>query len=131
MLTLGGQTMEVQGMPSEPIAVATTDTFPPAVPQGLVAVADAGSGAIDLSWSPNTESDLAAYHLYRRDKQGGLPAQRISSLSVETSFRDTGVEPGHTYAYSLSALDQSGNESRRSPEVDETLPTQTKEPASQ
>jgi hypothetical protein len=130
-LTLGGRVVEVQGLPSGPVAVATTDTFPPGVPQGLVAVADAGSGAIDLSWSPNTESDLAAYHLYRRDTQGGLPAQRIASLSVETSFRDAGVQPGHTYAYSLSSLDQTGNESQRSPEVEETLPTQTKEPASQ
>jgi hypothetical protein len=130
LLTLGGEAVEVQGLPSGPVAVATTDTFPPAIPQGLVAVADAGSGAIDLSWTPNTESDLAAYHLYRRDTQGGGPVQRIASLSVETSFRDTGAEPGHTYAYSLSALDQTGNESQRSPEVEETLPTQTKEPAS-
>ncbi len=129
-LTLGGQTVEVQGLPSVPITVATIDTFPPAVPQGLVAVADGGSGTIDLSWTPNTETDLAAYHLYRRDTQGGLPAQRIASLPVETSFRDTGVQPGHTYAYSLSAIDQSGNESQRSPEVEETLPAQTKEPVS-
>jgi hypothetical protein len=33
------------------------------------------------------------------------------------------VQPGHTYAYSLSAVDQSGNESKRSQEVEETLPS--------
>ena len=121
-LELSGQSVEVQGPPSEAIEVTTTDVFPPAVPQGLVAVADAAAGAIDLSWSPNSDSDLSAYHVYRRDVHGALPAQRIASLGVETSFRDTGVEAEHTYAYSVSAVDQSGNESKPSPEVEETLP---------
>ena len=122
-VAVSGQTVEVQGLPSETIPVATTDIFPPAVPQGLVAVADAAAGAIDLSWSPDTESDLAAYRVYRREVQGNLAAQRIASAGVETSYRDTGVQPGHTYAYSLSAVDQSGNESKRSQEVEETLPS--------
>jgi fibronectin type 3 domain-containing protein len=121
-LELSGRSLEIQGSPSGPIEVTTTDHFPPAVPQGLVAVADAAAGAIDLSWTPDSDSDLAAYHIYRREVQGGLPALQISSLNVETSFRDTGVQPGHTYAYSLSAIDQNGNESQRSPEVEETLP---------
>jgi hypothetical protein len=121
-LELAGKSVEVQGAPSEAIEVSTKDTFAPAVPQGLVAVADTAAGAIDLSWTPDTDSDLAAYHVYRRDVQGGSPAQRIASLSVETSFRDTGVQPEHTYAYSVSAIDQSGNESKPSPEVEEALP---------
>jgi fibronectin type 3 domain-containing protein len=123
-LALSGRSVEVQGLPSDPIVITTTDVFPPAVPQGLVAVADATAGAIDLSWSPDSESDLAAYHIYRRDIHTDLAPQRISSVSTETSFRDTGAQPGHAYAYSVSAIDQSGNESARSPEVEETLPTQ-------
>ena len=122
-LALSGQSVEVQGPASEAIVVTTTKKFPPAVPQGLVAVADAAAGAIDLSWSPDSDSDLAAYHVYRRDVQVGLPAQRIASLGTETSFRDSGAQPEHTYAYSVSAIDQSGNESEHSPEVEETLPT--------
>jgi hypothetical protein len=118
---LSGQSVEVQGLPSDAIEVSTKDTFPPTVPQGLAAVADTAAGAIDLSWSPNSESDFAGYRMYRRDAHTSLPAQRIASLNVETSFRDTGVEGGHTYAYSVSAVDQSGNESKASPEVDETL----------
>jgi hypothetical protein len=120
---LSGKSIEVQGPPSEAIVASTLDTFPPAVPQGLVAVADAAAGAIDLSWSPDSDSDLAAYRIYRRDTHAGLPAQRIASLKVETSFRDTGVQPEHTYAYSVSAIDQSGNESKRSPDIEETLPS--------
>jgi fibronectin type 3 domain-containing protein len=121
-LALGGQSVEIQGSPSEPIPVLTKDAFPPAVPQGLVAVADSAAGAIDLSWMPDSEPDLAAYHIYRRDLQGDAPARQIASVGVETSFRDTGVEARHTYAYSVSAVDQTGNESNRSPEVKETLP---------
>jgi hypothetical protein len=121
-LKLAGHTVEIQGSPSEPIEVPTKDTFPPAVPQGLVAVADTAGAAIDLSWTPDSDSDLAAYHVYRREVQGALPAQRIASLNGETSFRDAAVQPEHTYAYSVSAIDQSGNESKPSAEVEETLP---------
>jgi hypothetical protein len=119
----GGQTVEIQGLPSEPIEVLTKDAFPPAVPQGLAAVADSAGGAIDLSWMPDSDPDLAGYHVYRRDLQEALPMRQITSMGVETSFRDTVVEAGHTYAYSVSAVDQTGNESNRSSEVNETLPS--------
>jgi fibronectin type 3 domain-containing protein len=118
---LSGKTIEVQGLPSEPVEITTTDRFPPAVPQGLAAVADTAAGAIDLSWSPNSDADLAGYRVYRRDVQGNLPAQQIASPGMESSYRDTSVQPGHTYAYAVSALDQIHNESKPSPEVEETL----------
>jgi fibronectin type 3 domain-containing protein len=121
-LDLSGRSVELQGLPSEAIEVTTTDVFPPAVPQGLAAVADSAAGAIDLSWMPDSDGDLAAYRVYRRDVQGSLPAERVASVGVETAFRDTTVQPEHAYAYSVSAVDQSGNESERSPEVEETLP---------
>ncbi len=129
-LTVAGHSIEVQGQPSDPITVSTTDVFPPAVPRGLVAVADAAAGAIDLSWRPDSEVDLAGYYVYRRDTGTSLPAQRIPAAAASNSqlpiatpaFRDTEVERGHTYAYSISAIDQSGNESPRSPEVVESLP---------
>jgi hypothetical protein len=60
--------------------------------------------------------------VFRRDISGESQPQRIATLKLETSFRDAGVQGKHTYAYSVSATDQSGNESQRSPEVEETLP---------
>jgi fibronectin type 3 domain-containing protein len=48
---------------------------------------------------------------------------RVASVGVETSFRDTTAQRQHTYAYSVSAVDQNGNESKQSPEVEETLPS--------
>ncbi len=118
---LAGREVELQGAPSNDVQVTTTDTFPPAVPQDLVAVADEAAGAIDLSWSPDRESDLVAYNVYRRDTQAGSPVERIASLPAQTAYHDTTVHPGHTYAYALSAIDQAHNESQRSPEVQETL----------
>ncbi len=128
-LAVAGRSIEVEGQPSDPIIVSTTDVFPPAVPRGLVAVADAAAGAIDLSWRPDSDPDLAGYYVYRRDVGTSLPAQRIPSAAASNgqapiatpAFRDLKVERGHTYAYSISAIDQSGNESAHSSEVVESL----------
>lgn len=119
---LPGQTVEIQGLPSEAVVVTTTDSFAPGVPQQLAAIADAAGGAIDLSWTPDSENDLMAYYVYRRDVRGGVPAQRIAAVGLETSYRDADTQADHRYAYSVSAVDQSGNESQRCPEVEETLP---------
>ena len=100
--------------------------FPPAVPTGLAAVATAaGSGteaSIDLSWQPGAEADLAGYAVYRREGTGGW--QRISPTEpvIAPAFRDKQVQPGHTYRYAVSALDQGGHESERSVEAEETVP---------
>jgi fibronectin type 3 domain-containing protein len=40
------------------------------------------------------------------------------------AFRDTKVEGGKTYFYSVSAVDARGNESGRSEEASETVPRQ-------
>lgn len=124
---LSGHAIEVQGHASDSVAIATNDVFPPAVPQDLAAVADTAGGAIDLSWTPDTEADLAGYVVYRRDLASGLPAQRISAAGVPLttpSFRDTGVRRGQAYAYSVSAISKAGYQSDRSHEATETLPNQ-------
>lgn len=133
MATLGGRTIEIEGRSSEPVTIITTNIFPPPVPEDLAAVADAAAGAIDLSWTPDAGQDLAGYYVYRRDVASGLAAARIgpansrnatSSLISSPAFRDATTERGHTYAYSISAVSRAGHESRRSPEVVETLPSQ-------
>lgn len=124
-VTVDGRTVEVDGAPSDPVTINARDVFPPAVPQGLEAVADAEAQAIDLSWQPDTESDLAGYVVYRREAGSSAAPVRISGATEpEPSFRDTKAEPGHTYEYSVSAADHDGNESARSAEVEETLPAQ-------
>jgi hypothetical protein len=122
---LSGHAIEVQGHPSDSVAIATNDVFPPAVPQDLAAVADTTAGAIDLSWTPDSDAELAGYVVYRRDLESGLPAERISPPGTPLTipnFRDTGVRRGHTYAYSVSAISKMGYQSDRSHETTETLP---------
>jgi fibronectin type 3 domain-containing protein len=50
--------------------------------------------------------------------------RRISSPQpqVPPSFHDTQVQPGHTYRYAVTAIDQGGHESGRSVETEETVP---------
>jgi hypothetical protein len=122
-LTLDGNSFEVLSAPGIVITIDARDVFPPAVPRELQAVADSEAHAIDLSWAPNSESDLAGYIVYRRDTASNEAAARISPPNeVAPSFRDVNAHPGHRYAYSVSAIDRDGNESPRSAETEESLP---------
>lgn len=101
------------------------DTIPPA-PAGLEC--SVTQGAVNLSWQPPSveENDLAGYTIYRRE----LPFDGyriIASTGPETSFQDTDICVGASYAYAVTARDLSGNESTRSNEVRTTV-TETATP---
>jgi hypothetical protein len=113
----------VEGADSPPITIFTHDVFPPAVPSGLQAVFS-GPGQtpfIDLIWAPDTDADLAGYNVFRRE-QGGTPVKINSALIKTPSYRDKDVAPGKTFWYSVSAVDERGNESARSNEASERVP---------
>lgn len=121
-----GTTMELDGPLSAPVRVEAADVFPPAVPQGLAAVAVAAENGnpagVDLNWQPNTETDLAGYIVYRRENGGTW--ERISGAQpvAGPGLHDGRVEAGHTYEYAVTAIDQSGHESGRSAAAAETVP---------
>jgi hypothetical protein len=127
-VTVDGQAVELAGPLSEPIRVEAIDTFPPAVPTGVAAVATAADSAtgpsIDLSWLPVSEADLAGYAVYRRE--GIEEWKRISPPQpfIGPAFHDAQVQPGHIYHYAVTAIDQLGHESARSVETEETVPNQ-------
>lgn len=113
----------LEGDDTAAVKVFAHDVFPPAVPSGLQAVAT-GVGqqpGIDLVWTPDTEPDLAGYNIYRRE-EGGRAEQINHDLVKAPSYRDTGALEGHTYFYSVAAVDVRGNESARSEEARESLP---------
>ena len=89
------------------------DTTPPAIPTGLAAVP--GSGSVTLSWTANTEPDLAGYNVYR-----GASLLNGAAPVSGTSFSDTGLTNGTTYTYTITAVDTSGNASVQSPPVSAT-----------
>jgi hypothetical protein len=114
-----GSTLESSD--SVPVIVTPRDTFPPAIPQGLVAaILSAEPNAppeVDLSWSINTETDLVGYHVYRGEQQD-TPGQLVTpDLLLSPAYRDTSVQPGHRYWYSVTAVDRSGNESAPSARI--------------
>jgi len=111
----------VESDDSVPAIVAPRDVFPPAVPQGLVAALIVGSPTnateVELSWSINTETDLAGYRVYRSEQQDTAGELLTTDLLLSPVYRDTSVQPGHTYWYSVTAVDRYGNESAHSAPV--------------
>jgi hypothetical protein len=114
---------EVEGDDSPVVSVFADDKFPPAVPENLQAVFSgiAQQPFIDLTWTPDTDPDLAGYNVYRH--VGEEAPVKINSELVKTpSFRDTDVKPGTKYFYTVSAVDLRANESERSKEASESVP---------
>lgn len=117
------RSIEVEGDDTPKVGVFAQDVFPPAVPTGLQAVfSGPGQAAfVDLVWAPDTDADLAGYNVYRRSGSG--PIRKLNSELVKTpAFRDTEVVGGNVYSYSVSAVDERGNESGRSAEGSEKVP---------
>lgn len=108
-----GASGEAESELSAEVSLTPRDEFAPATPSGLRAAAAPQS--IELSWSANTEADLAAYRVYRG--VGGEPMRRVAEVEVP-AYSDTSVELAKTYRYEVSAVDRSGNESTRSPTVE-------------
>jgi hypothetical protein len=108
---IGGQPVMDTGSGTCHNASNPGDTTPPSVPTGLTAT-PASSSEIDLSWSPSTDtggSGLKGYNVY----DGG---SLIASTS-RTSYANTGLAAGSTHTYTVSAVDNAGNQSAQSTAV--------------
>jgi hypothetical protein len=116
-----GDGTPIESSDSVPAIVTAPDVYPPAVPQSLVAAVvrpdPNGPPEVDLSWSISPETDLAGYSVYRSEQQD-TPGQLVTpDLLLSPAYRDTSVQPGHLYWYSVTAVDRSGNESAHSAPV--------------
>jgi hypothetical protein len=120
---------ELESATSPPLIVTPRDTFPPAAPQGVVAAllpaASPGTLVVDLSWSISLETDLAGYRVYRSEQEGTRGQVLNQELLPTPAVRDTSVQPGHRYWYTVTAVDRAGNESAPSAPlaVDATQPS--------
>jgi hypothetical protein len=123
VLAPGKPEVEVEGDDTPAVSVFAQDVFPPAIPNGLQAVFSGVGQApfVDLVWSPDTEADLTGYNVFRHE-EGGQPVKLNSEPVKAPAFRDSSVQPGKKYFYSVSALDERNNESAKSEETSEQVP---------
>lgn len=110
----------VRGPLSPPACDTPRDTFPPAAPQQLAAIA--GAGNISLIWEPNAEPDLVGYIVLRGEASSDRLTPLTPSPIKETTFRDANVQPGTRYVYAIVAVDTASpqNVSAQSARVEET-----------
>jgi fibronectin type 3 domain-containing protein len=108
--------LAVESEATPPACVTLVDTFPPAAPKELQAVAT--EGVINLIWDANTEADLDGYILLRGAAPGGELAPIRPELIRETAFQDR-VPAGVRYIYALEAVDKAGNASPPSERIEE------------
>jgi hypothetical protein len=103
--------LAIEGDASPAQCQTLVDTFPPAAPKNLQAVAN--ERLISLIWDPNAEKDLAGYLVFRGGDAGA--AQQITAEPiVEARFNDA-VPSGVRYGYVVKAVDKAGNVSAASP----------------
>jgi fibronectin type 3 domain-containing protein len=91
--------------------VTTTSSSPPP--------SSTGSTTATLTWSPNTDTDLAGYKLYVGNAPGvyGAPID----MGKVTSYVVNNLTLGNTYYFAVSAYDTSGNESALSTVVSKSI----------
>ncbi|HXF15409.1 MAG TPA: fibronectin type III domain-containing protein, partial [Burkholderiales bacterium] len=86
-----------------PTPTPTTDTVKPSVPTGLTATVVSGT-QIKLAWQPSTDNvGVKGYYIYLNDV--------ALTTTTATSFQHTGLTPGTTYNYRVSAFDAVPNHS--------------------
>jgi hypothetical protein len=121
--TAGNDAIALESSDSDILILKPADTFPPSTPQSVVAASVENpesmppSIEVDLSWSINSEQDLAGYRIYRSEREGEKGALVTQDLLPSPAYRDTSVASGHKYWYSVTAVDLSGNESAPAPQV--------------
>jgi chitodextrinase len=86
---------------------AASDTAAPSVPTGLKATAVSGT-QVKLNWNASTDNvHVTGYTVYLNNA--------ILATTTGTSFQHTGLTPGATYSYRVSAFDAAGNNSAWTP----------------
>jgi predicted small lipoprotein YifL len=105
--------LSVESGPAPPVCEKLTDTFPPAAPKGLVAVAS--EGAINLIWDASADKDLAGYLVLRAPASTRQFSPVTQEPLHDTTFTDK-VQPGVPFIYAVLAVDSNGNRSAPSGE---------------
>ncbi|HYM13085.1 MAG TPA: fibronectin type III domain-containing protein, partial [Bryobacterales bacterium] len=95
------------------------DIFPPSPPAGLRAVVSETS--VELSWDLSPEPDTAGYRVYRRESSGKNERLNAALLTAPV-YSDKQVRRQQQYIYTVTAVDQNGNESAPGTPFTVTIP---------
>jgi hypothetical protein len=104
----GTLTVSAAGASSKTVAITLTVNAP-------------ATSSVTLTWTPNTESDLTGYKIYRATTSGGYGAPLATLQGGLTTYTATGLQVGTTYYFVLTAYDSAGNESLPSNEVSKSI----------
>jgi len=100
----------IMGVGPESKTITVEDKTAPAIPVGLDIKQSEPGGY--LTWDPNSETDLAGYHVFRSDHPDGGFTPVIDRLITTNGFLDPAYRSGFYYA--VSAVDEFMNESPKS-----------------
>ncbi len=98
-----------EGALSDIATAVIADAAAPAVPKNLMGTG--GNGIVNLSWTANSEADLAGYNLYRDTDTVPLNGDK---LITGIKYADRTVTNLTAYLYTVTAVDINGNESQKS-----------------
>jgi fibronectin type 3 domain-containing protein len=101
------------------VAASGAANSPRQVPASLTLSQPTTTGSASLSWTANTETDLAGYKVHI-GTQPGLYNPPIK-LGTATNYTATNLASGKTYYFCVSAFDNASNESPCSAEVSKPL----------
>ncbi|HSH69365.1 MAG TPA: hypothetical protein VK997_05565, partial [Deferrisomatales bacterium] len=99
-----------------PVRVAVPDIRPPRPPV-LTGLTPRAKG-VEVAWGLPDEPDLAGVYVYRSEVGESGSGARVTDQPIpldETRFLDGEVNAGEVYAYRVTVVDGSGNESEPSP----------------
>jgi fibronectin type III domain protein len=74
-----------------------------------------------LTWTANSETDLASYRVYQSTTQGVYGAPVATVPAGTASYTVTGLTLGSTYYFRITAVDSQNNESLPSNEVNKSI----------
>ena len=110
------------------------DMSPPgsgSVPAPLYVNVSMTDGVVDVTWSPVSSPTLAGYYVYRGNGTAGQYTRlTITPIpkAAPTMYRDSSVQPGHTYFYTVTSVNMTGAESGYAQAFSVTIPPYTTPP---
>lgn len=101
------------------VTASGASNSPQILPVSLTLSQPTTNGSATLTWSANTEEDLAGYNVYVGTQPGVYGSPIPAGLN--TTYTVGNLTGGRTYYFSVTAFDTSGNESEHSIEVSKPI----------